>query len=111
MVALILLYKFPTRGPITVRTKITTIATRTRMRAYSTKPCPFSSLTINIISSIIMISNKFDQELMIIELFYHLYFFQAQSGSYGSHNTGTHLAADKWCSAPCGLYIFPAQAG
>jgi hypothetical protein len=35
-------YRFPIAGPITRIKAITTIATKTRMNAYSTSPCPFS---------------------------------------------------------------------
>jgi hypothetical protein len=39
---LIVLKIFPTFGPIKRMMAITTIATNTRMIAYSTNPCPFS---------------------------------------------------------------------
>jgi hypothetical protein len=39
-----LLKTFDMVGPRKVRATITTIATRTRIKAYSTRPCPFSSL-------------------------------------------------------------------
>src|SRR6188474_1387994 len=39
---LILLKTLPITGPRMVRAAITTIATKTRINAYSTRPCPFS---------------------------------------------------------------------
>jgi hypothetical protein len=42
--ALILLKIFPIAGPITSKAMKTTIETKTRINAYSTRPCPFSSL-------------------------------------------------------------------
>ena len=39
---LMVLNTLPIIGPSNIRTAITTMATRTRIKAYSTKPCPFS---------------------------------------------------------------------
>jgi hypothetical protein len=39
---LILLNVFPIMGPIIINAAITTIATKTKIKAYSTSPCPFS---------------------------------------------------------------------
>jgi hypothetical protein len=37
-----LLKMFPIAGPSNARITITTTATKTRIKAYSTRPCPFS---------------------------------------------------------------------
>jgi hypothetical protein len=39
---LILLNTLPRKGPMISRDAITTMATRTRIKAYSTNPCPLS---------------------------------------------------------------------
>jgi hypothetical protein len=47
---------FPIAGPSRARITITTTATNTRIKAYSTKPCPFSfgaySIEIHLLSSL-----------------------------------------------------------
>ena len=51
MFDIMLLKMSPIAGPSRLKTTITTIATRTRINAYSTKPCPFSFGANNIIIS------------------------------------------------------------
>ncbi|MBV6466673.1 MAG: hypothetical protein PGMFKBFP_01996 [Anaerolineales bacterium] len=43
---LIVLNAFPITGPRSRRTAKTTMATRTRINAYSTSPCPFGAIRI-----------------------------------------------------------------
>jgi hypothetical protein len=46
---IIWLNTFPIAGPSSVRIAITTTATKTRINAYSTRPCPFSFGAYNIL--------------------------------------------------------------